>query len=493
MSFKSLVVCIALLAVFTMAVRISADTDTWWHLGAGRWMVENRQIVTADPFSLTRAGETWTNPSWMAQLLLYGTYRAAGLPGLNLLTALMVTLAFACAWPLMDGPGLLRAFVLVAAATASAVYWSARPQIVSFALSGAWLLVLEKARADRRLLLALPAGMALWANIHGGFVMGLLFVGIHLAGEVWEGAADRLGRGLGWAAIWAQRRRWVLTLVCLLLVTSAAVALNPYGPRLLGYPLQTLSIGTLQTSIDEWQSPDFHSVDSLPFLALLLGVMLVLALSPRQKTGREIVLFAALAALALVARRNIALFALGCAPLLARHARAILESLTPGRRVDSRQVPAGTARIVNLSVLALLLVAAGAKMIEPLSAARNELAVREQQPLGALAALKAQKPSGPLFNSYTWGGYLIWDMWPAYLTFVDGRTDLFDDGVLTEYLTAWNAGDGWEQILTGYGIRVALIEPQAPLADELVSAGWHVLYSDRQAVVLASPVPEADG
>jgi hypothetical protein len=492
MSFKTLVVCIALLAVFTMAVRISADTDTWWHLGAGRWMVENRQIVTTDPFSLTRTGEGWTNPSWMAQLLLYGTYSGAGLPGLNLLTAAMVTLAFACAWPLMDGPGLLRAFVLVAAATASAVYWSARPQIVSFALSGAWLLMLEKGRADRRLLLALPAGMALWANIHGGFVMGLLFIGVHLSGEFLEGAADRVGRGLGWAAIWAQRKQWVLILVGLLLACAAAVSLNPYGPRLLGYPLQTLSIGTLQTAIDEWQSPDFHSADSLPFLALLLGAMFLLAVSPRRKSGREMVLFAALAALALVGRRNIALFALGCAPLFAQHAWAILQPLTLGRRSDSRQVPAGVARAVNLVVMALLVVAAGAKMIEPLSKARNGLAVAEQQPLGALAALKAESPSGPLFNSYTWGGYLIWDVWPAYLTFVDGRTDLFADRVLSEYLTVWNAGEGWEQILTGYGIRVTLIEPQAPLADELASAGWRVLYSDRQAVLLAAPGPEAD-
>jgi hypothetical protein len=343
------------------------------------------------------------------------------------------------------------------------------------------------------LLWVLPVGLALWANLHGGFVIGLLLIGIHLAGEVLEGVADRLGKGEAWGAIWAQRKRSLLTLASVLAVSAVAVSLNPYGPRLLGYPLQTLSIGTLQTSINEWQSPDFHSVDSLPFLVLLLGAMLMLAISPRPKAGREIVLFATLAGLGLVARRNIALFALGVAPLLAQHAWAILASLELGRRFESKPVRAGVARVVNLIVLALLVVAAAGKMIEPLSTARNQQALQEQQPLGALAALKAAQLPGPLFNSYTWGGYLIWDVWPAYLTFVDGRTDLFADGVLTEYLTVWNAGDGWEQILRAYGIRLALIEPEAPLADELMSAGWVLVYSDQQAVLFAAPSPQGEG
>jgi hypothetical protein len=494
MTFRRLVVSIALLAVFTMAVRVSADTDTWWHLGAGRWMVENRQILTADPFSLTRAGQPWTNPSWLAQLLLYGTYRFAGLPGLNVLTALMVTLAFACIWPLMDGPGLLRAFVLVAAATVSGVYWSARPQILSFALAGACLLLLEKGRTDRRWWMALPLLLALWANIHGGFIIGLLLIGIYLGGELIEAATDRLAGGVAWGTIWTQRKSVLLTLLALLLVSAACVSLNPYGPRLLGYPVQTLSIGTLQTAIDEWQSPDFHRQDTLPFLGFLLGTMLLIAVSPKRKTGREVLLFAALAGMALVARRNIALFALCLAPAMARHAWAVLGSLTGTKRTfDSRPVRSGAARLVNLGLLGILAVAAAAKMIEPLSAQRNAQAVRDQQPVGAIQYLKGTRPDGPLFNSYTWGGYLIWDVWPEYLTYVDGRTDLFDDQVLSDYLAVWNGEEGWEEILGTSGVRLALIEPHAPVVGEMKAAGWRLLYSDQQAVLLAAPEPAVGG
>jgi hypothetical protein len=493
-SFKNLVVCVALLSVFTMAVRVSADTDTWWHLAAGRWMAENGKILTTDPFSHTRAGEAWTNPSWLAQLLLYGTHHLAGLPGLNALTALMVTLAFACTWPLMEGPGLLRAFVLVGAAAVSGVYWSARPQIVTFALSGACLLLLEKGRTDRRWWIAVPVLLAVWANVHGGFIIGLLLVGIYLGGELVEALSDWAGSGGAWGAIWAQRRMAVLTLLVLLLVSAASVSINPYGPRLLAYPAQTLSIGTLQTAIDEWQSPDFHRQDTLPFLVMLVGTMFLIAVSPRRMAGREILLFMMLAALALSARRNIALFALCLAPSVAWHAWAVLGSLI-GLKSTPGLGPAqpGAARVANLALLGILALAAAVKMIEPLSVERNAQALREQQPLGAIAYLKETRPNGPLFNSYTWGGYLIWDVWPQYLTYVDGRTDLFNDQVLSEYLTIWNGDAGWQDLLGSSGVRLALVEPYAPAVDEMTAAGWRLLYSDQQAVVLAAPASQAGG
>ncbi|MCK4692920.1 MAG: hypothetical protein KAT23_04785, partial [Anaerolineales bacterium] len=117
MSFRRLVVGLTFLAVFTMAMRVSVDTDTWWHLRAGEWIVEQRQILRTDPFSLTRQGEPWIYPGWLAQIGLYGIHNEFGFAGLNLITALMVVLAFVFIWLLLDGPLLMRAFVLLLATT----------------------------------------------------------------------------------------------------------------------------------------------------------------------------------------------------------------------------------------------------------------------------------------------------------------------------------------------------------------------------------------
>ena len=181
MSFRRLVLYFAFLAIFAMAERVSIDTDTWWHLAAGKYIVESGEIIREDPFSLTRQGQSWIYPGWLAQVVLFQSYGIFGLQGLILLTALFVVLAFVCVWPLLNGPPLMRASTLLLAASVSAVYWSARPQIMSFTLSGLFLLLLSKVRGgNHRLALLLPFCMALWTNLHGGFAIGFIFVLIWL-------------------------------------------------------------------------------------------------------------------------------------------------------------------------------------------------------------------------------------------------------------------------------------------------------------------------
>ena len=53
--------------IFAMAFRLSVDTDTWWHLRAGAWMVAHHQLLTVDQFSTTRFGQPWINHSWLSQ------------------------------------------------------------------------------------------------------------------------------------------------------------------------------------------------------------------------------------------------------------------------------------------------------------------------------------------------------------------------------------------------------------------------------------------
>jgi hypothetical protein len=120
----------------------------------------------------------------------------------------------------------------------------------------------------------------------------------------------------------------------------------------------------------------------------------------------------------------------------------------------------------------------------PLSPRVNETALAERLPVAAVEYIDAHRPPGPLFNSYNWGGYILWALYPEYPSFVDGRTDLFDDEVLREYLTAWRADDGWQAVLEDRGIRLALLEPNAPLVHALEFAGWSKVYADSQAVVL---------
>jgi hypothetical protein len=484
LSFRKLIVCITFLAVLTMALRVSIDTDTWWHLRAGEWMVEHGAILRTDPFSLTRLGQAWVNPGWLAQILLYGIYRLGGFPALNAFTALMVLVAFTFAWSIMEAPVTLRAFVLLLAVTVSGVYWAVRPYILSFALAGAFLYVLEGHRRGRRKLIwLLPPLMALWVNLHGGFAVGFLLLGAYGVGALLELFWPVFRHKQSLTESWTADRGQVGGLWAAFGASMLAAGLNPHGFAILLYPFQTVSIGALQDFIQEWQSPDFHQLHVQPFLWMLLLTMIAWAYSRRRVRPSELFLVAGFAYLSLMAGRNIALFALVAAPSLARHAQGALEPyIKLNLRPDSAYPP--RLRMVNVLLFGLLLLAAGVKMSIPLRAEENQDAIRGFAPVAAARALKQEAPPGELFNSYNWGGYLIWDAYPQYLTFVDGRTDLFDDEILNAYLLAWRAEPGWLEVFQDWDIHVALIESDAPLRDALLGVGWIERYSDEQAVIL---------
>jgi hypothetical protein len=485
LNFRRFVLILTLLAILIMAARVSVDTDTWWHLRAGSWMVENNGILRTDPFSLTRQGQAWIYPGWLAQVTLFSVYQAMGFAGLNLFTALMVVLALGLLWPAMDGPPLMKAFVLVLAATASGVYWAARPHIFSFVLSAAFLLILEHAQRGRlRLLWALPPLMVLWVNVHGGFAIGFMFLVLYLAGEVVDLLIDIGPRKRKLSEAWQSRKSIILGLVLVGLGCALACMLNPHGPQMLLYPFKTVSIGVLRDYIQEWQSPDFHQLELQPFLLMLFLSMGALALSPRRKTAAEMLLLFVLAAMSLVAARNIAQFALIGAIVLARHGYAVLSPLLRDLP-KGKQVPERFARIINILLLVLAVALAGIKIASVSTVEINQQAIDDRHPTRAAEYLQDQLPEGPLLNSYNWGGYVVWALYPDYLSFVDGRTDLFDDEILNDYLEVWRTDPGWEDVLERWDIRLTLLEPEAPLNDALLDRGWQQLYADEQAVVLA--------
>lgn len=484
MSFRRLATWLAFLAVFAMAVRVSVDTDTWWHLRAGAWMVEHREILHQDVFSLTRMGQPWVYPGWLAQIALFATYSWLGYAGLNLFTACCVLVAFAMIWRTLEGPVLLRVFVVVIAAVTSAVYWSARPQILSFALAGVYVWALERAQAgERRWLWLLPPAMALWANLHGGFAIGFLLLAVYLGSEIVEIALAVVVDRVSFPSAWRERRGTIAGYSLAMALCVPAVAINPHGPVMLLYPFKTVSIGVLQEYIQEWQSPNFHRLEAQPFLWMLFLWAAALALSRRPRRAIDLVGPMAFAYLGLLAGRNIALFALATAPVLARHAHSAAEPLL-SRIGPGRQVPERIARALNAAIFVLLVLGTAAKVSLPIAGSVNEEAMRESLPAGAVEWILEHRPAGPMFNSYNWGGYVLWALYPDYPSFVDGRTDLFDDETLREYLAAWRGEPSWEEVFERWGIRLALLEPGAPLVLRLESAGWERLYADSQAIVL---------
>jgi hypothetical protein len=275
-----------------------------------------------------------------------------------------------------------------------------------------------------------------------------------------------------------------------------AVCINPSGPVMLLYPFKTVSIGALQEYIQEWQSPDFHARNVQPFIWMALLTFGAVGASRRRISMTDFLLFSVFFYMGLLAGRNLALFSLAAALPLARHASTVLESWgrfanqTPvaaswrSRRQDAVQpsISPRMAQLLNLIILIVLALAALLKALTVFPASINETAFEEMLPVEAVETIRDTQPPGRLFNSYNWGGYLLWAL-PEYPVFVDGRTDLYNDEIISQWLQIMRGEAGWQAALERWDVRLALIEPGMPLARLLDEAGWTLLYQDDQAVV----------
>jgi hypothetical protein len=244
-----------------------------------------------------------------------------------------------------------------------------------------------------------------------------------------------------------------------------------------------VSIGALQEFIQEWNSPNFHERQTWPFIALLLGVLGAIGASPKRLDWTDFVLLSGTAFMALLAGRNIAVFAVVATPILTAHLDAALAER--GWVLQTVKRPTRMMARMNVILVGVVLLGSLAKVLLVL----DQKTVHEGQamflPLDAAAYLRANRPDGPMFNSYNWGGYLMFAV-PEYPVFVDGRTDLYGDELLTTYLNTARGGDGWRETLDRYNIKLVVVEARSGLAQRLrEEPGWRVDYEDDLAIVAA--------
>jgi len=477
------VVALFLTLLLALALQYrTTDADFWWHLRTGQWILENRAIPYTDPFSFTAEGRPWIAHSWLAEVGMVLLYRYVGPLSLPLLRALLEVATFGLLlkmlwerWPRLWGNLLL---VLVAF-LASARFWLERPNTLSLTLFLLFLYLWQRYKwQGRAALWLLPLLMVFWANVHSGFIYGLfllaaLFLGEVLAGRIFP---DPAPLGL---------RRW-LRLGFFSLLAALATLLNPYGPRLLLYPFSYYLGGiTLHTGfVAEWLSPNFHEFGNLLFALLILALIGALAWRRSGPGPAETLALLLFLGLALTSVR-----AAGVAvPLLAWSLAGVLgQGVAPRPIVLRRGAWPRPGKGVlwawyggTLLLLLLLLAAIGYDF-----AAWRQEDLEAGYPRQAVTALAdALPPSSRIFNSYNWGGYLIWRLYPRYRVFIDGRADLYGDALFRDYLAVWWATPNWAQVLDNYRVDAVLCERRVPLAAVLSeSRSWQILYQDELAIV----------
>src|ERR1700722_7852613 len=253
-------------ALFLLAGnRLLIDPDTLWQITVGQWIIDHRAVPETDVFSFTMRGQPWISTQWLAQVLFAKTYALFGWSGPVVISAGAIAATFALLTRFLNRHlSESTTLVFVAAALALTVpHLLARPHVLAMPLMVAWIGGLIAA-ADRRgapSFWLLPL-MALWANLHGGFVFGLVLIApVALDAVLSADAMLRRALALRWAAF--------------ALAALVASCCTPYGWNALLASEKIMELGGALPLIMEWKPADFGSVGALE-LCLLAGTGLAL-------------------------------------------------------------------------------------------------------------------------------------------------------------------------------------------------------------------------
>jgi hypothetical protein len=467
-SFSAMLGAILVGAVFVVSGRtFVVDPDVWWHIKVGRDILTNHHWPTTDPYSFTVSGQPWIAYEWFAEIIWAVAHRVGGLRGMDVLLVLLgsaVILAlyyFATLRCRNSKAGFIAVALLFPLASVS---FSLRPQMIGYLFLVITLIAMERFRQGMyQAAWFLPVMFLLWVNTHGSFIIGLGVVFLYWI----SGFKDfRLG-GIE-ACAWSAAERTRLGLVFLLCL--AVLPLTPYGTKLAVYPFD-MAFGqpVNVANILEWQTMPFGLPGGKIFLALVLLFFVLQVVFRFTWRVEELALFLFGMMMACLHVRFVLLFVPFFAPLLAT--------------MLARWVP-GYDRAKDLYIFNGVLMAAIATALVAYFPSQSSLkqAVAKTFPLGALEYLQQNPIPRPMFDTYGFGGYLVYT---GQKVFIDGRGDVYErGGVLSDYARITNIKPGALAILQSYGIRSCLLGPDEPLATLLAaSPDWRRVYVDSVSVV----------
>jgi len=441
------------------------DSDSFWQIKIGQWILDHGAMPTTDFYSFTRTGAPWISTSWLSQVMFAFSYTQWGWAGPVILTAIGIALSTAIFVYLLDAQiEAPRAVLFAMLALLLALHHVlARPHILALPVMVAWVGLLMTA-ADRRSAPSwtwLPL-MALWANLHGGFVLGLALIG-PISIEAVEHAEK--GRRLQLFL------RWVLFGVGALIASCC----TPYGWRTLMGATNILSLGELLSLIFEWMPANFATFTS--FEGALLGLIALGYYRGVVLSAPRIFLILFLTWSALTHVRSIEAFAF-LVPLVLAKPLGEMFSRPPADATDADGWP---ARYVT-ALGALMIVAASWTSTSLYMGHHRFGFTMTQTPVAAVDLLE-QRKAQRIFNAYQFGGYLISRDIPV---FVDGRAELYGEKFVMDFFKATEGKkpELLPHLLDEYKIDATLLVADAPgpqILDQL--KGWKRIYADDIAVI----------
>jgi hypothetical protein len=446
------------------------DPDSYWQIAVGQWILDHQAVPHTDIYSFTMHGQPWISTQWLAQLLYAVAFGVAGWAGPVALAAGAAAATLAMLARFLDTrlPPKLTIALVAIALVLMAPHLVARPHVLAMPVMVLWgaglVTAMDRHGAPSFWLLPL---MALWANLHGGFILGLALIA-------------PIGLDVIFHAPKAMRRRLLLIWFGFGIAALVASCATPYGWEALLAARRIVGLGQALALIGEWRPADFSKPGALEMIvpvALALALWRGFTLPPMR-----VILLAGFVFMALSHVRNAEVLAL-LAPLVL--AKPLGTQIGPSRKTNSAGLlPSGLLAVAAAMCVVVATFGATALLpYAPPAGAAPAAAVTELKKLG----LKR------VFNDYNFGGYLIARDVP---TFIDGRTELFGEQRMVDHndAVALIAPDKLFALLRDNDIDATLLRTQSPAAQLLDHvAGWQKVYSDAIATIHVRKIDAVPG
>ena len=462
---------------FLFASRPMGDADFWFHLKTGGYVFSTGSVPRTEMFSFTYPGIPWIAHGWLSGVFFYAVYSRLGLKALIFIFAVFTALAFWIAFKRANSHPFIAGIAALVGVWTVLPNIGVRPRVFTILFASIYLALLGRfARGVKELWIWLLVPlMALWANLHGGFFIGLALIALTAVGmflDHWAGVLEE-------PASFRSRLR-VLALVFAGCVLAGLV--NPYGFKLYTAPLTVLRSSIFQDLVVDWLSPDFHLPTARPLMLLILATIGALTLSPKRPKPSEVLFFLATLYATLKTQRNAVILALVSVPLFSDYFQIWLDSTRFGKSFGTAPSASNQRFAVLFSIAMLLpLIAFAIKLKAAVYSTPTQQSLRV--PVQAVAYLKQNGITGNTFAApNVWGAYVLWAA-PNNPVYIDGR-DVYPDTFVKEFVDITFGHIDWRGPFDQRGVKIVLVEPGTLLAREVgESPAWEKIYQDEMSVL----------
>ncbi len=506
-TIKFLVIALFFIVIFLAFLRVKLwDYDFWWHIATGKYIVSTGSLPGKDPFSYTSALEENKNQFpererfilkqyWLSQIIFYLIYEYTGPKGIIFLRAIiLITTLLLVFWRLQKWQTsypisfifIFTLFSLLLNSTGE------RPVLFTIFFSSLIFFILEgfKNKKDKRIFLLAPV-MLLWANMHGGFILGAAIIMIFMLGE---GVKIILKKT-------AYTKHEIILFYSATIVALGFSFINPTGWYALVITFSSKYKPFIQ-GIQEYASPYYlykEQISPVNYWYLFMAVSFLFVLIVRNKKIdlTHILLLSGLLIMSFSAIRFIIYYALIASMVIGKESDLMLKDLL--RRRFSDRVYKKILEVLTIAALISAVLYMGG--IHKFDRLRFDIARDYSIPKGAVDFIEENRLSGNMFNDYGYGGYIAWRLYPWQKTFIDSRG--LNITSMTEYQWIMEAVDYsdfsgsveaslasiplWERFLDHYNINFMLLSLSDIYAD-VHTAIFKLTESDKWVPVYCDPI-----